>query len=136
RTAKGRTDERYYWDRGTKVVPGNRTSLIVDPPDGRIPPLTPAGRASVEAARIREQGTEGPEQRNLNERCITRSLPRLPDLYNNNYLIVQTPGYVVILMDDDPRCPPDSTRRPTAYPTDHSTVARRRARSLEGQHPH
>src|SRR5439155_23488210 len=102
----------------------------------RWPAADSAGRARVEAARIREQGTGGPEQRNLNERCITRSLPRLPDLYNNNYLIVQTPGYVVILMDDDPRCPPDSTRRPTAYPTDHSTVARRRARSLEGQHPH
>ena len=99
RTAKARTDERYYWDRGTKVVPGNRTSLIVDPPDGKIPPLTAEGRARVEAARVREQRTDGPEQRNLNERCITRTLPRLPDLYNNNYLIAQTPGYVVVLME-------------------------------------
>jgi hypothetical protein len=97
RTAKARVDDRYYWDRGTKVVGDRRTSLIVDPPDGRIPPLTPEGRTRAAAGRV--QGTDGAEQRSLTERCITRTLPRLPDLYNNNYLIVQTPGYVVILME-------------------------------------
>src|SRR5690606_23894845 len=39
----------FWWDSGTNVVATRRTSLIVDPPDGRIPPLTPAARARVEA---------------------------------------------------------------------------------------
>ncbi len=96
-TARRRVNDRYWWDRGTQVVEDRRTSLIVDPPNGRVPPLTPEGRQRVAAGRVR--GTDGPEQRSLSERCITRTLPRLPALYNNNVQIFQAPGYVVILME-------------------------------------
>jgi hypothetical protein len=85
----------FWWDRGTKVVPTRQTSLVVDPPDGRIPALTPEGqkRAAARAAR----GFDSWEDRSLWERCITRGLPMVPGPYNNNYQILQTPGYVVIL---------------------------------------
>ena len=99
-----------WLDSGSQVVTTRQTSLVVDPPDGRVPPLTPAGRAraaislesgqgvsGVDAAERR--GTDGPEERSLWERCVTRGLPRLPDFYNNNFLILQTPDYVVILME-------------------------------------
>jgi hypothetical protein len=85
----------FWWDRGTKVVPTRQTSLVVDPPDGRIPALTPEGqkRAAARAAR----GFDSWEDRSLWERCITRGLPMVPGPYNNNYQILQTPGYVVIV---------------------------------------
>ena len=79
-----------------------RTSLIVDPPDGKLPPLTPKEakrRAGSEGYRNREP--DGPEDRNLYERCISRGLPgaMMPGFYNHNYQILQTPGYVVILVE-------------------------------------
>jgi len=85
----------FWWDRGTKVVSTRQTSLVVDPPDGRVPPLTTAGqeRATARAAR----GYDSWEDRSLWERCITRGLPMIPGPYNNNYQIMQTPGYIVIL---------------------------------------
>lgn len=88
-----------WWDRG-KTVGTRRTSLIVDPPDGRIPALTPEGqqRAAAIAARLRGSAT-GPEDRNLAERCITRGAPKLPGGYNNNFQIVQTPTYVAIMQE-------------------------------------
>jgi hypothetical protein len=85
----------FWWDRGTKVVSTRQTSLVVDPPDGRVPALTPEGqkRATERAAR----GYDSWQDRSLWERCITRGLPMIPGPYNNNYQILQTPGYVVIL---------------------------------------
>ncbi len=83
-------------------VPGEairRTSLILDPPDGRIP-YTPEGRKRVDARRAARQGPPaGPEDRSLWERCITRGVPRTPGGYNNHFQIVQTPGYVMILIE-------------------------------------
>ena len=87
-----------------------QTSLIVDPPDGRIPPLTPAGARREAQAFESSQGvpaldaslrrhSNGPEGRSLWERCLTRGLPRLPDFYNNNALLLQTPDHVVIQME-------------------------------------
>ena len=64
--AERRVDDRYYWNRGTRVVGDRRTSLIVDPPNGRVPSLTRAGQRRLEAGRT--QGTDGPEQRNPSER--------------------------------------------------------------------
>ena len=96
-TAERRVDDRYYWDRGTGTVNDRRTALIVDPIDGRVPPLTLEGRRRFEAGR--NQGVNSADERNPTERCITRTVPRLPGLYNNNYQIFQTPGYVVILME-------------------------------------
>jgi hypothetical protein len=85
----------FWWDRGTKVVSTRQTSLVVDPPDGRVPALTAEGqqRATARAAR----GYDSWEDRSLWERCITRGLPMIPGPYNNNYQILQTPGYVVVL---------------------------------------
>jgi hypothetical protein len=85
----------FWWDRGTKVASTRQTSLVVDPPDGRVPALTPEGqkRATERAAR----GYDSWQDRSLWERCITRGLPIIPGPYNNNYQILQTPGYVVIL---------------------------------------
>jgi hypothetical protein len=85
----------FWWDRGTRVVSTRQTSLVVDPPDGRVPAFTADGqkRAAERAAR----GYDSWESRSLWERCITRGLPMVPGPYNNNYQIMQTPGYVVIL---------------------------------------
>jgi hypothetical protein len=94
----------FWWDRGNKVVGTRRTSLIVDPPDGRIPPLTPEAqqRARDRAAFNAQHATDGPENRSLQDRCLllqTAGPPMLPAGYNNNYQIVQGPGYVVILVE-------------------------------------
>ena len=94
----------FWWDSGTRVVATRRTSLVVDPPDGRVPALT-ADAQRRQNALAEERKTRGPadnpEDRNLWERCITRGVPNvmLPQVYNNNYQIVQTPGYVVILAE-------------------------------------
>jgi hypothetical protein len=92
----------FWYDRGTKIVPSRRTSLIVDPPDGKIPPLT-AGAQKREAARVEAARGHGPadswEDRNLAERCLTRGAPKLPGGYNNNFIIVQGAGYVAILQE-------------------------------------
>jgi len=91
----------FWFDRGKSLT---RTSLIVDPSDGRLPPYTPDAqkRLAARAERRRRQGPEpadGPEDRNLAERCITRGAPKLPGGYNNNFQIVQTPQYVAILQE-------------------------------------
>jgi hypothetical protein len=93
-----------WFDRGKKVVGSRRTSLIVDPPDGRVPPLTPEAQKKVDAARAYASlhPADGPEDRPLAERCLlwpTAGPPMLPGPYNNNYQIVQAPGYVVILVE-------------------------------------
>ncbi len=89
RAVEGDYDE----DRGTRLTEG-RTSLIVDPPNGRIP-FTPQGRAR--RAALRARSTDSYEQRSPGERCISRSaFPRVPVLYNNFYQIFQTQTYVVI----------------------------------------
>jgi hypothetical protein len=92
----------FWWDRGTKVVSTLRTSLIVDPPDGRIPALTPDAqeRAAARAEARRLHPADGPEDLSLADRCIARTgPPMLPAGYNNNHQIVQTPEHVVILSE-------------------------------------
>jgi len=87
----------HWYDRGKSI---GRTSLIVDPPDGRLPPMTAEGRAR-QAFRAAEQAGheyDSWENRPLPERCITyHGVPPLPTGYNNTYQIFQTPGFVVIL---------------------------------------
>jgi hypothetical protein len=94
-----RSYNEFWRDRGNKVIASRRTSLIVDPPDGKVPPLTAAAIKRQEQARAvaREHPADGPENRSLWERCLTRGMPMLPGPYNNDFQIVQTPGYVVIL---------------------------------------
>jgi len=93
-----------FWDRGTHVVSTLRTSLVVDPLNGRIPPMTADAQARFERqqADLRRHPADGPEDRNLSERCLMFSgvgPPLLPEPYNNNYQIVQSPGYVTVLSE-------------------------------------
>ncbi len=92
-----------FFERGTGGVKSRRTSLVIDPPDGRIPALTPQAQEKVEARQRREAASpaDAPEDRWLTERCILfgATVPMLPEPYNNNYAIIQTPGYVVIRVE-------------------------------------
>jgi len=105
------TYNQFWFDRGTKVVPTKRTSLIVDPRDGKLPSLTAAGQKRQEE-RFKRLGPSatgssgnGPfdsyEDISVVTRCITRGLPNamLPGGYNNNYQILQVPGLVVLLSE-------------------------------------
>lgn len=80
-----------------------QVAMVVDPPDGRIPPLTPEGEelAASAATAARAYATNpsaGPEDTTPYVRCITRGLPSMmmPSVYNNGLQIVQGPGYVAI----------------------------------------
>jgi hypothetical protein len=94
----------FWWDRGTRVA-GRRSSLIVEPEDGKLPALTPEARKwadSVEARKIQETRrgnlpASSYEDTDLWDRCLTRGVPIVPGPYNNNIQIVQTPTHVVIL---------------------------------------
>ena len=80
----------------------NRTSLIIDPPDGQFPPLTPEAEARRAAARarVRERGpADGPEDRPLSERCISYGAPRTGANYNSYVQIIQSPATVVLLQE-------------------------------------
>jgi len=86
------------WMEPSQVVRSRRTSLIVDPPDGKIP-YTPEGRKRWDATpRLgMPMKADSPEERNLAERCLGADDIMLPNpFYNNNHQIVQTQGYVVI----------------------------------------
>jgi len=89
-----------WWDRGKSI---GRTSLVIDPSDGRLPPLTEEGKrrkAAYEADRRSRGPDDSVTDRPFPERClIYRSVPPLPTGYNNNYHLFQTPGYIVILQE-------------------------------------
>jgi hypothetical protein len=94
----------FWWDRGVHAARVNgrvRTSLIVDPPDGKIPALTADAqqRAAARADARRQHPADGPEDRSLGERCLLFNAgpPMLSGPYNNYVQILQTPDYVVIL---------------------------------------
>ncbi len=102
-TDVNRAYNEFWRDRG-KITPDRRTSLIIDPPDGRVPPLTPAAqrRAASLAAENRGHEFDGPENRSLAERCIAvpnAGPPMMPANYNANYQIVQSAGYVALLSE-------------------------------------
>jgi hypothetical protein len=87
----------FWYDRGKS---DGRTSLIVEPADGRLPALTPEGRRrqALRAEQASVHPYDGAEDRPLQERCITyHGVPPLPSGYNNTYQIFQTPGYVAIV---------------------------------------
>src|SRR5262245_61445360 len=93
----------FWWDRGIHAARVNgktRTSLIVDPPDGRIPALTSDGqaRANARAEDRRQHPADGPENRSLGERCLLFNAgpPMLSGPYNNYVQILQTRDHVVI----------------------------------------
>jgi hypothetical protein len=86
--------DQFWWDRGNAL---NRTSLITDPPDGRLP-FTDEGHARRAAQNKR--GFDSWEDRSLSERCIVyRPVPVRSTGYNNNNVIVQAPGYVAMYQE-------------------------------------
>jgi hypothetical protein len=89
---------QFWFDSGTKVVSTRQTSLVVDPPDGRVP-LKPSAEAKRDSdlAHI----SDSYEYMSVWDRCITRGVPAgmFPAGYNNAYQIVQIPGYVVLLYE-------------------------------------
>ncbi len=102
----------FWLDLGTNVVDTKRTSLIVDPPDGRLPALTPTARRQAGSlgadlpgerpVRYRAGGiaADGPEDRGVGVRCIlgfNSGPPMMPSGYNNNMQLFQTSSHVVIL---------------------------------------
>ena len=93
-----------WFDRGSHGVNTRRTSLVVDPPDGRIPALTPEGKRKFDEAHanVVAHPADGPEDRSLSERCVlfaNAGPPMLATGYNNNYQIVQSPGFVTIIAE-------------------------------------
>ncbi len=87
-----------WFDFGTEVVGTRRTSLVVDPPDGRVP-LKPEAEAKRDYNAARN--ADSYEYMSVWDRCITRGVPggMFPASYNNAYQIVQTPGYITILYE-------------------------------------
>lgn len=97
-----------FIDRGSELarVDGvKRSSLIIDPPDGKVPPTTPESRQRNSQRRGGGFGSfDNVKDRPLSERCLvgfgsTSGPPMLPVLYNNNYQIVQTPDNIMILVE-------------------------------------
>ncbi len=90
----------FWWDFGKNVVSTKRSSLVIDPPDGRIPPLTEAAQKRAAVRReLRERSAHGPEDRGVAERCMlgfNAGPPMAPSAYNNNVQIVQTRDHVVL----------------------------------------
>jgi hypothetical protein len=97
-SSDGRTgDYNQFWlpDR----VFDNRTSLITDPPDGRVPALVPAAQRRIAAEAVRPATPAGPEDRSVTERCITFGIPRTQPAYMSYYDIVQSRDAVVFRME-------------------------------------
>ena len=100
---------QFWWDYGTDITDDKRTSLIVDPPDGRIPDLTPEaqGRTRTRQGPVTERvvlgsPAHGPEDVGLSERCLlgfSSGPPIVPSEYNNILQLFQTPDHVVIFTE-------------------------------------
>ena len=104
-----------------KMTPSTRVAMIIDPPDGRLPAMTPEGKRMADKTRqAREQYANvppaGPEDLSAYVRCITKGLPgmMMPSIYNNGLQIVQGPGYVAIQkeMIHEARAIPTKARDP------------------------
>ncbi|HJN45757.1 MAG: hypothetical protein CL477_10075 [Acidobacteria bacterium] len=92
----------FWYERGVELTSDKRTSLIIDPPDGRRPPRTEAAlaRGRGQGANRREHMYDSYENRSSADRCLTgfnAGPPMVSGTYNNNVMIFQTPGYVAIL---------------------------------------
>ena len=106
----GRAYGSAWWDADARLVPVTRTSLIVDPPEGKLPPLTAEAQKRINDTRVERQQrpADGPEDRPLMDRCLwwpAVGPPMLPSFANNspysplvsNYQFLQGPGYVAIV---------------------------------------
>ncbi|HYR82711.1 MAG TPA: hypothetical protein VE422_01380 [Terriglobia bacterium] len=99
--AKAAVNPPGHWGERARRPP-RQTSLIVDPPDGRMPALTPeAQQRQAELQKVRQGNPGGPEDRSLYDRCITRGVTGsiFPVIYGNGTEIVQSPGFVTILTE-------------------------------------
>ena len=89
------------WFEWGDSLAGQRTSLVVDPPNGRIPAMRPMVEAQRELTRLlRARHAHGPEDRGTSERCLlgfNSGPPMTPSAYNNNVQIFQTANHVAIL---------------------------------------
>ena len=118
------TYNTFFREYGTRVVRTLRTSIVTEPADGRIPPLTPAAEAIRRHRVDRIRKMEHPEDLGLQDQCLTflsSGPPLLPYTYNSNYQIVQTDKVIVvhaemlaearhIYLDGRPH-PPESVRQ-------------------------
>lgn len=92
----------FWYERGTDTVGDYRTSLIYDPPNGRLPPLSEIGRERAAYTQEIRRQSAGPEARTLNDRCIINNRtgpPMVSGSYNNNMQLVQTENYVMIMTE-------------------------------------
>jgi hypothetical protein len=110
----GRGYNEYWTERGA-VIKTRRTSLVIDPPDGKIPSMEIARQRQRERrALYLTENFNGPEDLSLAQRClkVVSGAPISPTIYNNNVRIQQGPGYVVILheMGLEPRIIPLDNR--------------------------
>ena len=90
----------FWYERGDDVVESRRTSLIYDPPNGRLPATVNTAGERRRALMANQRGKIGVEMRPLAERCLMSfgsTVPMLPRSYNNNIQIVQTPDHIMIL---------------------------------------
>ena len=92
----------FWYERGVDTIADRRTSLVYDPPNGRVPPLNAVGKERAAERSERLRLSEGPEARTLNDRCLLNArtgLPMISGSYNNNMQLVQTKDHVMILSE-------------------------------------
>jgi hypothetical protein len=92
----------FWYERGVQTISDRRTSLVYDPPNGRMPSLNAAGRERARARGENRRLSIGPEARTLADRCLMSGgagPPLVPGAYNNNIQIVQTEDHVMILSE-------------------------------------
>ena len=121
---------QFWIDSGTRTIGTRRTSLIIDPPNGRYPSQTDAARERAQARRayVREHPADGPEDFSAGVRCIlgfNAGPPFLPSAYNNNMQLFQTPDHVVIHDRDGQHVAGYSARRASPTRFEHPAVVGR-----------
>ncbi len=90
----------FWYERGVETIADRRTSLIYDPPNGRLPEMNAAGRARNAKFAEDRRLSLGPEARTLADRCLMSNgagPPMVPGAYNNNMQLVQTKDHIMIL---------------------------------------
>jgi hypothetical protein len=92
----------FWYERGVEAIDSRRTSLVYDPPNGRIPALNDIGQLRAKVRSDNRRLSIGPEARTLQDRCIRSNgagPPLIPGSYNNNIQIVHTKDHVMILSE-------------------------------------